>query len=96
MAKRRRQNVEQGYMVRVGKRWVFHPIRASSDYDPEDVGEYSRKRKRKPAKKRKGSARKRKTSRRKNPSGVPSGWISAKAVKVTRLPGGGVNVKVRQ
>lgn len=94
---KRRRNVEQGYMVRVGKRWVFHPIRASSDYDPEDVGEYPRKRKRKPAKKRKGSVRRKKVSRkRRNPSGVPSGWISAKAVKVTRLPGGGVNVKVRQ
>lgn len=32
----------------------------------------------------------------KNPAGVPQGWIRASAVRITRLPGGGVNVKVRQ
>lgn len=86
--RRRRRNVQQGFMVKRGRTWVFHPVRASDDYSPKRAGE---KRKRKPVSKK----RKRLGAKRSNP-GAPSGWIKAKAVKVTRLPGGGVNVKVKQ
>ena len=42
--RRRNESVEMGFYDRSGR---FHPIRASDDYDPEAVGEFPRKRKKK-------------------------------------------------
>jgi len=35
----RKKNIEQGYWVQVGRRRVFHPIRATGDYSPSRAGE---------------------------------------------------------
>lgn len=39
-----RRNIEQGYWVKAGSKRIFHPIRASYDYDSRRAGE-SRKKK---------------------------------------------------
>jgi hypothetical protein len=44
---RAKRNVEMGFWTGRGRNRTFHPIRASSDYDPSRVGEGRRSRSRK-------------------------------------------------
>ena len=71
--KRTKRNIEQGFVDSSGR---FHPIRASSDYDEDEVGErvnYSRKKKRNP-RKRKG----------KMPAGLKAYWARKRRAKAKR------------
>lgn len=145
-----RKNVSEGFMQKRGKRFVFHPIRAASDYSRKAAGEGPKRRAKKKGRRRntfepgghsktwyrkgqravfgrhedmyaawhsaKGKPttsgnrvtaqesffqgyidqkRRQESATRGNPS-VPKGWIKAKAVKITKLRGGAVNVKIRR
>jgi len=77
MPARKRRNIEMGFYDPQGR---FHPIRASSDYDEEEVGFHLPKRK----KRKKPAARKRKNPlvRRGSKKNIPKMWKSAKVRRV--------------
>jgi len=63
---------------------IFHPIRASDDYEPDTVGERYQW---KPKKKKKAKARKNPVHREARVTGKGTGWIKAKAVRVVKKNG---------